>query len=312
MVKNYLKIAIRSLLKHRIYSFINILGLAIGIASSLIILLHVEDEMSYDDFHPNGDYIYKVVLERVYPDHITNYAIIPHSFSEVMVKDFPEVKNAVRLFSIGRNNPIVVRHVDSAGDEKVFEEFGLLAADSTFFDFFKFDLILGNAADVLSEPQNMVITEATAKKYFGNSDPINQTLKTDFGDFTVKGVCQNIPDNSHFEFDFLIPLKTIPFLQVENFTSFSTHLYLELNTDASPEALESKFPAMVANYAAPQIEQNLNTTYAEYTAAGNGYNYSLIPLSDIHLYPIKYQAELKQGVISMTSLSLSRLPCSLL
>ena len=119
MLKNNLKIAIRNLLKNRIYTIINVLGLSIGIASSLLILLHVEDELSYDNYHSKGDNIYKVVLERVYPDHITNYAIIPHSFSEVMVKDFPDVKNVVRMFGNAPNNPVVVKYIDEKGEEKI-------------------------------------------------------------------------------------------------------------------------------------------------------------------------------------------------
>lgn len=295
MLKNYIKVAIRSLLKNRIYTVINILGLSIGIASSLLILLHVEDELSYDKFHVNGDNIYKFVLERVYPDHNTNYAIVPHSFSEVIKKDFPEVKNVVRMFGNAPNNPIVVQYVDDNGEVKRFEETAFMAADSTFFDIFNFNLTKGDPATALSSPQNMVITESIAIKYFGQEDPIGKTLQTDFGEFNITGVCENIPENSHFEFGFMAALKTFPFIQQENFFSFSTHMYIELNEQADPLALQDKFPQMIENYAAPQIEGALNTTFEEYVAAGNGYNYSLIPLKDIHLFPIKYQGSFKTG-----------------
>ena len=106
MLKNYLLIAVRSLTKQKIYSAINIAGLSVGIASFLLIMLHVKDELSFDSFHEKADDIYKVVLERKYPDHITNYASIPHSFSDVMMHDFPEIKNAVRILGGGRNNII--------------------------------------------------------------------------------------------------------------------------------------------------------------------------------------------------------------
>ncbi len=295
MLKNYIKIAFRSLLKNRIYTVINVLGLSIGIASSLLILLHVEDELSYDSSHSNGDNIYKLALERSYPDHVTNYAIIPHSFSDVMVKDFPEVKNAVRMFGNAPNNPVVISYVNEAGEEKRFEETAFMAADSTLFQIFDFNLLKGTKETALVNPQDMVITEAMAIKYFGQEDPINKTLQTDFGEFLIKGVCKNIPENSHFEFGFMAALKTFPFLENENFVSFSTHLYLELNENTDPRILEQKFPKMVETYAAPQIEANLNTSYEEYIAAGNGYNYSLIPLKDIHLFPIKYQGSFKNG-----------------
>lgn len=295
MLKNYIKVALRSLLKNRIYSIINVLGLSIGIASSLLILLHVEDELSYDKFHSNGDYIYKMVLERVYPDHNTNYAIIPHSFSDVLAKDFPEVKNVVRMFGNAPNNPIIVQYVDENGDEKRFEETAFMAADSTFFEIFDFNLTKGDSKSALANPQDMVITETMAKKYFGSEDPIGKTLTTDFGQFNISGVCDDVSENSHFEFGFIAALKTFPFIQQDNFFSFSTHLYIELNDNVDASALQSKFPQMVETYAAPQIEAALSTTFEEYVASGNGYHYSLIPLQDIHLFPIKYQGSFKNG-----------------
>ncbi|MDX1627988.1 MAG: FtsX-like permease family protein, partial [Fulvivirga sp.] len=142
---------------------------------------------------------------------------------------------------------------------------------------------------------SMVITQDIATKYFGESDPLNKTLNTDFGEFTVTGVMENVPENSHFEFDFLTSITAIPFIQNENYVSFSSHIYLLLHPNASVESVESRFPQMVQTYAAPQIERNLNTTYEEYVSAGNGYNYSLIPLEDLHLYPVTYQGEFKAG-----------------
>lgn len=296
MLKNYLKIAIRSLFKNRIYTVINVLGLSIAMASCLLILLHVQDEFTYDKFHKNSDQIHKVVLERLYPDHVTNYAVIPHSFSDVMVRDFPEVTNATRIFGVIGNNPIVVRYVDERNEEKAFEEVGFISADSTFFQVFDFKLISGDKNTVLTKAEHVVITEEMATKYFGNEDPINKTLKTDFGDYVVTGVCQNVPENSHMDFDFVGSLQAIPFVvNNENFLAFSTHTYLELAPNTSIKELEKKFPKMVETYAAAQIEQNLNTSFAEYVERGNGYNYSLVPLQDIHLNPVKYQGAFKSG-----------------
>ena len=296
MLRNYIKIALRNLLKSRIYTFINVIGLSVGIAGFLLIAMHVEDELSYDKFHIKSDRVYKFVLERLYPDHITRYAITPHSFSEVLVRNFPEVKNAVRIFGGGGNNSVIVRYQEGSGEEKVFEETRFIAADSTFFELFSFNLTEGDAENVLKKPQSMVITQAMATKYFGNEEPLNKTLKTDFGDFTITGVVENVPENSHMEFDFVTSLTSIPFIfQNENFISFSTHIYVELQSGVDPKVLEAKFAKMVETYAAPQIEQNLNTSFQQYVAAGNGYNYSLIPLKDLHLHPIEYQSEFKPG-----------------
>ncbi|MDH5399484.1 MAG: ABC transporter permease, partial [Cyclobacteriaceae bacterium] len=294
MLKNYLQVALRSVFKQKIYSLINIIGLAIGIASCTLIFMHVEDEYSYDSFHTKADQIYKVVLERSYPDHTTNYGIIPHSFSGVMATDYPEVVQSVRIFG-NLNNEIVVSYIDDHGEKKQFEESGFVAADSNFFDFFSIPLLQGDAKSVLTEPQGIVVTQQTAYKYFGHDDPIGKSLKTDIGDFTITGVCENVPENSHLEFDFLSSLATFDFFQTENFTGFSAHTYVELVPETNTGQLMAKFPEMVEKYAAPQIEQNLNTSYSEYIAAGNGYQYTLLPLRDIHLEPVEYEAEFKTG-----------------
>ena len=135
MLKNYLKVAIRSLLKQRIYSIINIAGLSIGIASALLITLYVQHEFSYDKFFANSDRIYKIALERKYPNHSTNYAVIPHSYSEAIARDLPEVKQVTRLTT--PNNNVLVKYKDARGEEKSFEENFVASADSNFFQFFK-------------------------------------------------------------------------------------------------------------------------------------------------------------------------------
>lgn len=298
MFKNYLKIGYRSLLKQKIYSVINILGLSIGMASVVLIMLHVEDELSYDKIHLKGDRIYKLHLTRLYPDHITKYSITPHSFSDVMVEDFPEIETAVRLFD-GPGN-VVINYINNIGEEIAIEESLFMLADSTFFDVFSTNLIKGDPNTVLRGQQDIIITEEVAYKYFGDEDPLNKVLKFDLGgpqpfETKIVGVCENIPENSHFDFDFLASSKLNPFINNPNFYAFSAHIYLLLNEGASPESLEDKFQDMVLKYAAPQIEQNLNTTYEDYVAAGNGYDYHLVNLFDIHLNPEKYQGDIKPG-----------------
>ena len=185
--------------------------------------------------------------------------------------------------------------VDENENSNTFEERHLILADSTFFDVFSIELVKGEAATALSNPQDMVITEEMAYKYFGDEDPLNKMLQTDFGQFNITGVCKRLKGNSHFEFEFIGAIETFPFFQNINFTGFSAHTYLLLNKDASPTEIETKFPQIVENYAGPQIEQNLNTTYEEYVAAGNGYNYTLVNIQDIHLNPVKYENQIKPG-----------------
>ena len=294
MIRNFIKIALRSLLKQRIYSAINITGLAAGIASCALITLYVLDEFSFDRFHQKGDLIHKFVLERIYPDHVTKYHITPHSFGQVLRDDFPEIVNMVRLAG-GGNNTNLVQYVNEQGDDRTFEETRLMLADSAFFEMFSIRLLEGDPESVLIEPQSIVLTEAMAVKYFGDEEPVGKSMNIDNNPVKVTGICEDVPENSHFEFDFLVSLSTFPFFQQDNFMGFSTHTYVELAPETAIRDLESKFDQMVETYASGQIQQNLNTSFEDYIAAGNGYNYFLVPLTKIHLDPTSFEGKLKPG-----------------
>src|SRR5690606_10955806 len=139
----------RNLLRQRVYSVINILGLAIGIASCVLISLYVVDELSYDTFHTNGDRLYKVTLERKYPTYSINYAVIPYSFGDVIQADFPEVQSVVKMGGPFGNNTVTYRN--NAGEEKYFEENFIMAADSNFFRVFNLRILKGDPASALDE-----------------------------------------------------------------------------------------------------------------------------------------------------------------
>ena len=168
MLKNHIKVAIRNLFKQKEYAFINILGLSIGMACCLLIALFVSDEYSYDNFHRDGDRIYRMALERKYPDHSTFYAVVPHSFSEVMVQDFPEIEAVCKLNA--NNADVIFRYEDENGDEKIFEEERFFHADSNFFNFFTVRLLKGNPAEALVKPNSIVITESAAAEVAGKAD----------------------------------------------------------------------------------------------------------------------------------------------
>lgn len=293
MIRNYLKIAIRNLLKQRVYSVINIVGLCVGLASCLLILLFVQDEFSYDKFHTNADRIYKVALERKYPTHATFYAIIPHSYADAIAKDFPEVETVTRMG--GPFNNLLVSYENQRGDKKQFEENNVMSADSSFFNVFSVKLLKGYKESALLNPNDMVITEETAKRYFGNEDPMGKTMTTGFGEFKITGVSENIPDNSHFKFDFLFSWNSFQFGRQINYISFSAHTYVLMKPGADAPALEEKFPKMVDTYAAAQIERDLGKSWADYKREGNGYRYFLQPLTSIHLDPTNIEAKMKPG-----------------
>jgi putative ABC transport system permease protein len=295
MFKNYLKIALRSLFKQKVYSGINILGLSIGIASCLLIVMYVTNEFSYDKFHSKGDRIYKVALERKYPNHSTYYAIIPHSYADAMLRDFPEVEQVVKMS--GQINNVVVSYQDSRNDLKQFEENFVMAADSNFFNVFDIKLVKGDPQKALVNLNDIVLTESTAKRYFGNEDAVGKTLRMFNQDFKVSAVCEDVPENSHFKFDFLSKWDEQFFAggRETNFITFSAHVYLLLKPGADPKAVESKIPKLVDTYAAAQIEQDLGKSWEDYKKEGNGYRYFLQALTNIHLDPTNIEAKMRPG-----------------
>lgn len=276
MFRNFLKIAFRNLRKGKLFSIINIIGLSVGIACFFLIAVNVKDELSYDNFHRDPDNLYRVALERIYPDNVVFYAIIPYSIGEAMQKEFPEVTDMTRVFKF--RNSVVFKYQD-----KTFEEDKIFFVEPNFFEMINISLIKGEAATVFANPNNLVITEETAVKYFGDDEPIGKNITTPQGEFLVSGVCENIPKNSHMEFDFVASLRLIGLHRQPNYASFSVYTYIRVREGSKPADLEKKMPDLVEKYAAGQIQARSGVSYKEYVAAGNGYNYFLQPIRDIHL-----------------------------
>ena len=238
MLKNYLTIAFRQMMRNKIYSIINILGLAIGIACFVVIMLYVKDELGYDNFHEKGDRIYRMALDRKYPGRMRSYAIVPHSYAAVIKEDLPEVEEATRVFYF--QNGLLLVNIEGV----TYEESRAMWADSTFFDIFSIELLKGDRATALTKPNTVVITASTANKYFGNEDPIGKVLDipaTD-NDLVVSGVCEDVPNNSHMVFDLLRSSTSLNFLELPNFVNFSAYTYFLLKEGASAGQLEAKFP----------------------------------------------------------------------
>ncbi len=280
MLKNYFKIAWRNLLKNKMNTAINIIGLSIGMGCCILIVMYVLDEKSYDKHWANGDRIYRVALERKYPDRAARYAIIPQSYASVMKRDLPGVEESVRLFSFG-GGPVVMKY-----EGRVFEERNVLSADSTFFEVFRVPLLRGNPDQVLNRPDTVVITERTAIRLFGKTNPLGKVIEIVQGPkLEVTGVCADLPANTHFTFDFLLSTVAPPNAASarENFISFSAHTYLLLKPNVDPATVQAQFPALVEKYAAGQVQRNFGVSFKEYLKAGNGYFYFLQPMSGIHL-----------------------------
>lgn len=254
MIKNYLKVAFRKLWSHKAFSFINIIGLAIGMTACFLIYLYVTFELSYDTFHSKADRIYRVVADIKTPTEVINaggpsWAVPPNAKDE-----FPEVEQFVR-FAGGDN--VLVRK----GDTKYQEE-NSAWADSAFFKVFDFKLLKGDANTALKDPFSVVFSETAAKKYFGKTDPMGQTLLItgDGHPAKVTGVMKDIPENSQIKADVVISMSTLtqklaPGIDSQ-YGNYGAAAYLLLRPGTSPKALEAKFPGFLERRNGTEMKKN--------------------------------------------------------
>ncbi|MEM8896303.1 MAG: ABC transporter permease, partial [Bacteroidota bacterium] len=296
MVKNNIIIAYRSLVKKMGYTLVNIFGLSVGLACCMMILIYVDHETSYDDFQ--YDDVYRIALNRKYPDREVNYTVMPHSIPPQLVEDFPFIEAQGRLIPPFGNT--TVRYEDQFYDEPQFA-----LGDSTLFDVVKFDFITGDPKTALRDINTIVISESIAKKYFKGADPIGKNLETNAGNWAVTGVFKDYPEKSHFRADLIGAMHTFPFIQNPQWAAFTTMAYLQLSPGTDPAKVEEVFPDFLRQYAAGQIQAMTGQTYDEYIAAGNGYNYTLQPIRNIHLHS-NLEGELKpNGNISYVYIFIS-------
>ena len=261
MIKNYLKIAIRNLSKNKVLSFINIFGLSTGIACALLIILFIKDELSFDKFNKNPERIYRVVKDFVNDDGSTlPDATTPPALAPAMQKEIPEIESTVRIFSNWGDKNLI-----KYGDKRFYEE-GLYRSDSSIFSIFNFKFIHGTALTALSDPKSIVLTESSAKKYFGTTDPMNKVLDVDQKPYVVSAVIKDVPSNSHFTFDFLISARTLRGAIDENWGFYNFYTYIKLKDKTNIAAVEPKIKALFRRYQ----PDNKNIFYTQ-------------PLTDIHL-----------------------------
>ena len=276
MFRSYLKIALRNLRKNKAFSAINILGLAIGIGTCLLITLYVMDEISYDRYNEKADRIYRVNASINFGGTLQNLAVAPDPLAPTMVKEYPQVENAVRFRNYGS---AVIRK----GEQNIKEE-RIIAADATLFDVFTLPMIDGNPKTALAEPNTVVITEPIARKYFGTTRATGKVLRFDNStDYKVTGVIQKIPATSHFHFDFFISMSGFDESKQNNWVSFNFNTYLLLREGAGPGFLEKAFEQLKDKYLYPQAQEIMSITRESFEKSGSYINFSLTPLRDIHL-----------------------------
>jgi putative ABC transport system permease protein len=268
MLKNYLTIASRNLRRQKGYAFINVSGLAVGMACCLLIAAYVLHQLRYDRFHENANRIYRVTSEQRSGDQETRSAMTPPGLADLVVRSFPEVEQATRLW---RDPPgtMVVRYGDRA-----FREEQVVYADSNLFEVFSFPLLQGDPGTVLRDPFSIVITEEAAQKYFGDEDPMGKTLvlrvpaDNDLWEYRVTGVAADPPPHSHVQFDFLASFSSHNISRSGSLAGLALYTYFSLREDADPEGLENRLRA------------SLN----ELTEAEGRFQFLLQPLTRIHLH----------------------------
>ena len=285
MFKNYVKIALRNFLKHKGFSFINIFGLAIGVACCVLIVLYVLDEVSYDQHHEKADQIYRVGIRGFVNNNLFHGVVTPAPMAQALVNEFPEVTAATRLQSPGFP---VFRYGD-----KVFSEEKVFWVDQAFFDVFTVPFIKGDPKTALAQPETIVLTRSMALKYFGDEDPMGKSLNADKRrDYLVTGVVEDVPHNSHFHYDFLASLITYDGSRSPIWVSNNYYTYLVLQEGTSSEAFEAKLAGLVTKYVGPQIQKAAGITLEQFFASGGEWSYFIQPLTGIHLHShLDYELE---------------------
>lgn len=280
MFKNYFKIAFRNLWKNKGFSAINIFGLASGLAICLLILFYVNNELGYDQYNTKADQIYRVDGDLQFGGNHFVLAQAPDPMGPTLKQDFPQVEQFVRFRDHGG---IMVKK----GNQNI-EENKVIYTDSTLFSVFTLPMIQGDPSTALVQPNSVVITESTAKKYFNSTDVVGKTMIIgDTGNYKITGVIKDIPKQSHFHFDFFISMygQLSPY-EINQWTSNNFNTYIVLKKGTNAGHLSSQLNGFVMRYVAP-VFQSMNLTPEEFKKQGNYLHYNLTPLEKIHLYSNK-------------------------
>lgn len=288
MIKNYFKIAFRNILKNKGIFSINIAGLAIGIASCLIIMLFVIDELSYDRFHEKANQIVRVVFNANINGEQMKEAVVMAPVAQTLKEEIPEVLDATRLTN---QYGAKITYKNSAYRDRKFAY-----VDPNFFEVFTLPIIQGNAKNPLKEPNSIVLTKAEAKKYFGNQNAIGQTLTlNEEKHFTVTAIIDKVPENSHFHFDLFASTEGYAPAEGTSWVNSDFFTYLVLKEGADYKAVETKLPGISEKYMGPQMKEAIGMSFEEFTEE-NEIGLFLQPLTSIHLHSdFSSSSELEQG-----------------
>jgi len=283
MIKNYFKVAFRNLWRNKGYSAINIFGLAIGLASCLLITLYVTDELSYDRHFKNADRIYRINSDIRFGGADLHMTQTSDMMGELLKKDYPQVEEYTRVYN--NEGPKLLKK----GNGYITES-RVANADSTFFNVFRLPVIEGDTRTALNEPNTVVVTESAARKYFGSLNVMDKTIEVKNDDnktntsYKITAVIKDIPKETHFNFDFLFSMKNVNY-QWGQLTSHNFHTYLLLKPGTDYKAFEKNFEQYSEKYVVPFAQQFVKiSSMDDFRKAGNKLDYTLIPLTAIHLH----------------------------
>lgn len=275
MLSNYLTVAFRNLLRHKAFTAINIIGLAVGLATCLLIVLFVKHELSYDSYNAHADRIYRMIIDARVDKKDIRLAYASEPAGPALMRDYPGVEAFTRLRDDGA---FLVKH-----GTDVFKEENIAFVDSNFFSFFTLPLLKGNVSTILTEPKTLVLSESKAKKYFGFADPIGKTLTLGhLGEFRITGICKDVPTNTHFRFNMFGSVKSVN--AGTKWMASGAHTYLRLREGYTQKQLAGQSDRLVNKYVTSEIKEFFGITLSEFNKNGNRFGFSFQPLTDIHLY----------------------------
>jgi len=289
MLRNYFVIALRNLVKYRLHSIINVLGLSVGIAISILIMILVSNELSYDRYNDQWQNIYRVNRKASISGNTFDHSVTPIALAETLKEGSSEVTEASRLL-LGSHKRVSYQDVHFSAENFFY-------TDNSFFNIFSLPIILGDYKTPLEEEFSIVITRAAAERYFGRSDPIGEVLQLDNGwSFTVTAVCEDVPSNSHFHFDYLASLNgVLKDYEKEDWSMEIVSTYLLLQEDADLGGIESTLDLLVSEKITPQFEKMLGKETYKFETGEDFFRFYLQPLSDIH-FNTEIENEFEPGI----------------
>ncbi len=276
MIRNYIKTAFRSLLKNKGFTALNVFGLALGMATCLLIVFYVFDELSFDSYNKKADRIYRINEEIKFGGNENSYAVSPAPAAAALKNDFPEIEQVARFRNQGGN-------LVKKGNQNIKEDL-MIYADHSILDIFTLPMIYGNPATALTEPNTIVITERIANKYFNRTNVVGQVLIFNNTDpYKITGVIKDIPLQSHFHFDFFIAMAGLGESRDNAWFSSNFNTYILLKPGADVKKLTARLPEFMHKNAGPQLESILHLTFEKFEQSGDYFRLNLIPLKKIHL-----------------------------